>query len=91
MTTTRSHTRARAPQILLLAALVSFAIAYFEVGSEEEGLRAYIEPFVILAILVLNAIVGVWQVRMRARACVHACVSHVGARVYTCVYVFCKW
>lgn len=52
-------------QILLLAALVSFAIAYFEEGSEEEGLRAYIEPFVILAILVLNAIVGVWQASAR--------------------------
>lgn len=48
-------------QILLLAALVSFAIAYFEEGSAEEGIRAYIEPVVILAILVLNAIVGVWQ------------------------------
>jgi hypothetical protein len=29
-------------QILLAAALVSFALAYFEEGSEEEGLRAYI-------------------------------------------------
>jgi hypothetical protein len=29
-------------QILLAAALVSFALAYFEGGSEEEGLRAYI-------------------------------------------------
>lgn len=28
---------------------------------EDEGLRAYIEPFVILLILVLNAVVGVWQ------------------------------
>ena len=48
-------------QVLLLAALVSFALAYFEEGSAEEGIRAYIEPFVILLILVLNAIVGVWQ------------------------------
>ena len=46
-------------KILLMAAAVSFAMAYFEEG--DEGIRAYIEPFVILLILVLNAIVGVWQ------------------------------
>jgi len=45
-----------------VAAVISFAIAYFEEGSGEEGLRAYVEPFVILAILIINAVVGVWQV-----------------------------
>lgn len=49
------------PQILLLAAGISFVLAYIEEGSHEEGIRAYIEPLVIVLILILNAIVGVWQ------------------------------
>lgn len=31
------------------------------IGDGEEGLTAYVEPFVILLILVLNAIVAIWQ------------------------------
>jgi len=46
---------------LLLAAGVSFVLAYLEEPDEDEGLRAFIEPFVILLILIVNAFVGVWQ------------------------------
>ena len=47
--------------MLLLAAFVSFLLAFFDEASAEEGIRAYIEPAVIILILVLNAVVGVWQ------------------------------
>ena len=49
-----------APQVLLAAAAVSFGLALAD-GGGEEGARAFVEPAVIVAILVLNAVVGVWQ------------------------------
>ena len=48
-------------QILLLAAAVSFGLAWAEGEAAEAGVRAFIEPLVIVLILVLNAAVGVWQ------------------------------
>ncbi|KAE8708660.1 Calcium-transporting ATPase 2, endoplasmic reticulum-type [Hibiscus syriacus] len=49
-------------KILLVVAFISFILANMHVSeSQESGFEAYVEPFVIVLILVLNAIVGVWQ------------------------------
>jgi Ca2+-transporting ATPase len=49
-------------KILLVAALVSFLLAVFDREDEaHHSLHQYVEPIVILVILILNAIVGVWQ------------------------------
>ncbi|KAK1305105.1 Calcium-transporting ATPase, endoplasmic reticulum-type [Acorus calamus] len=51
-------------KILLIAAFISFVLAYLHDRDSEDrsmGFEAYVEPFVILSILVLNAVVGLWQ------------------------------
>ena len=49
-------------RILLLAAVVSFVLALYD-GAKggEVGVTAFIEPLVIFLILIVNAVVGVWQ------------------------------
>jgi len=44
---------------LLGAAIISFIFACL--GDGEEGLTAFVEPFVIMCILIINATVAVWQ------------------------------
>ena len=44
-------------QILLVSAVLSFVLAFFENGGES-SVTAFVEPFVILLILILNAIVA---------------------------------
>lgn len=47
--------------ILLIAAIISLITNYFTDSNETEELPPYIEPVVILVILVLNSIVGIYQ------------------------------
>ncbi|KAJ8751552.1 hypothetical protein K2173_016790 [Erythroxylum novogranatense] len=49
-------------RILLAAAIVSFVLAWYD-GQEggEMEITAFVEPLVIFLILIVNAIVGIWQ------------------------------
>lgn len=45
--------------ILLASAAISFVLAFLEEGDDK--ITAYVEPLVILFILIANAVIGVWQ------------------------------
>ncbi|CRH03082.1 calcium-transporting ATPase, putative [Plasmodium relictum] len=48
-------------KILLLAAFISFALTLLDMKNKKIAISDFIEPLVIVLILILNAAVGVWQ------------------------------
>lgn len=48
-------------KILLLAAFISFILTFMDTKHEQMAVSDFIEPLVIVLILILNAAVGVWQ------------------------------
>ncbi|KAA8516487.1 hypothetical protein F0562_017007 [Nyssa sinensis] len=48
-------------RILLAAAIISFVLAWYDGGEGGDEFTPFVEPLVIFLILIVNALVGVWQ------------------------------
>ncbi|XP_039037609.1 calcium-transporting ATPase 4, endoplasmic reticulum-type-like [Hibiscus syriacus] len=48
-------------RILLAAAIISLVLAWYDGEGGEKEITAFVEPLVIFLILIVNAIVGIWQ------------------------------
>ncbi|KAL0375155.1 UNVERIFIED_CONTAM: Calcium-transporting ATPase 1, endoplasmic reticulum-type [Sesamum radiatum] len=48
-------------RVLLAAAVVSFMLAWYDGGVDSDKFTAFVEPLVIFLILIVNAMVGIWQ------------------------------
>ena len=46
---------------LLIIYARTFPFLTWYIGDGEEGITAYVEPFVILTILIVNAVISIWQ------------------------------
>jgi len=57
----RGTLNSAAEVVAMMSMFVLQVLAWFE--ESEEQVTAFVEPFVILLILMANALVGVWQVR----------------------------
>jgi magnesium-transporting ATPase (P-type) len=47
--------------LIIYARNIPYLTLECSIGDGEEGITAYVEPFVILTILVLNSVISIWQ------------------------------